>query len=460
MPGRGGKILHWGRTYESYSSDPKSVSVNGAALVEGLQGKVNTSDYLSSSHVLATAKHFLGDGGTLHGTDEGDTQVSETVLRDVHARGYYATLAAGVQTVMVSYSSWNGAKMHGNTALLTGLLKQRMGFDGFVIGDWNGHAQIPGCKPDDCAAAFNAGVDMFMAPDHWRGLYDHTLAEVKHGVISRARLDDAVRRILRVKFRAGVFAEPKPSARPDAGRIELLASPPHRALAREAVHKSLVLLKNDKVLPLAGRLHVLVAGDSADSIPRQSGGWTISWQGTGTNNADFPQAQSIFVGIRNAAAATGGSADLSPDGNYTIRPDVAIVVFGEPPYAEMKGDRPSQQFGPSLVFEGGSQLAILKRLQAAGIPTISVFISGRPLDASAEIDASTAFVAAWLPGTEGGGVADLLFRPMAGQQPAFTGRLPFPWPVSHADGAGDLTSLPVGYGLSYGPTNVSLPKSQ
>jgi beta-glucosidase len=340
---------HWGRTYESYSEDPALVATYAAAMVEGLQGVPNTADFLSPAHVLATAKHFLGDGGTTNGVDEGDTIATETELRDVHARAYYAAIGAGVQTVMASYSSWQGERMHGNAELLTGVLRQRMGFDGFVIGDWNGHAQVPGCRPDDCPAAFKAGIDMFMAPDHWRGLFTNTLDEVKRGVIPRGRLDDAVRNILRVKLRAGLFDAASPSARPGGGQFVKLASPEHRALAREAVRKSLVLLKNDHgILPFSGHIHLLVAGDSADSIPRQTGGWSISWQGTGTNNSEFPQAQSIFAGIHEASARAGGSAVLSVDGSYVNPPDIAIVVFGEPPYAEMKGDRPSEQFGPSL----------------------------------------------------------------------------------------------------------------
>jgi beta-glucosidase len=200
---------------------------------------------------------------------------------------------------------------------------------------------------------------LFMAPDQWRGLFTHTLREVKLGTIPRTRLDDAVRRILRVKLRAGLFQELAPSARPGAGNFDELASASHRALAREAVRKSLVLLKNDnRTLPLSEGMNILVAGDAADSIPRQSGGWTISWQGTWTSNSEFPQAQSIFAGVRDAAAAAGGSAELSIDGRLTKRPDAPIVVIGEPPYAEMKGDRLGAQLGPSLAFEGGGQLAL------------------------------------------------------------------------------------------------------
>jgi beta-glucosidase len=441
---------HWGRTYESYSADPALVRTYAAAIVRGLQGDPGTADFLSTNHVLATAKHFLADGGTERGIDEGDARISEQSLRDVHAQGYYGAVAAGVQTVMASYSSWQGFPMHANPVLLTGLLKHHMGFDGFVVGDWNGHAHVPGCRKDDCPAAFNAGVDMFMAPDEWRGLYANTLAEVERGEIPRARLDDAVRRILRVKLRARLFEEPRPSARAGAGRFELLGEAADRTLAREAVRKSLVLLKNARgTLPLSPRLHVLVAGDAADSIPRQCGGWTLTWAGTGTHNSDFPHAQTIFAAIREAAERGGGSAVLSLDGSYASRPDAAVVVFGEPPYAEMMGDRPSALFGPSLTFDDADDLAILQRLHAGGIPTIAVFLSGRPLDTGPELAAAEAFVAAWLPGGEGGGIADLLFR-SSGEGVAydFTGRLPFPWPGAQGEAA---PQFPMGYGLSYGP---------
>ena len=435
----------WGRTYESYSSDPTIVAALGAALVEGLQGKIGSGDFLRNGHVLATAKHFLGDGGTRGGKDQGDAEVSEAVLRDVHAAGYAAALAAGVQTVMASFSSWHGQKMHGNHALLTDVLKSRMGFDGFVIGDWDAHAQVPGCSKDSCPAAINAGLDMFMAPDRWKELYANTLAQAKAGQIPMDRLDDAVRRILRVKARAGLFGAPRPSERTYAGQIGLLGSADHRALARQAVRESLVLLKNDGLLPLRRDARVLVTGNAADDIGRQSGGWTLSWQGQGNTNADFPHGQSIFAGIREAVSQGGGAAVLSPDGRFIDKPDVAIVVFGETPYAEGKGDRRSLDYS----VDDRQTLEVLQRLNQAGVPTVSVFLSGRPLRVDPEIAASRAFVAAWLPGTEGGGVADLLFRGHDGTiANDFRGRLSFPWPGVQSTAA-DAVAFPIGYGLRY-----------
>ncbi|HVH82927.1 MAG TPA: glycoside hydrolase family 3 protein, partial [Steroidobacteraceae bacterium] len=265
----------WGRTYESYGEDPRLVAECGAALVEGLQGRPGTGEFLDSAHVVATAKHFLGDGGT-GGHDEGDNTASERELRDVDAAGYVAAIAAGVQTVMASFSSWRGVKMHGDRALLSEVLKERMGFDGLVTGDWDGHAQVPGCSSTSCAPAVNAGIDVLMAPESWGDLFANLLAQVNSAEIPRARLEDALRRVLRVKLRAHLPEEGRPSSRPYAGHLELLGSPAHRAVARQAVRESLVLLKNDKqLLPLSARSRVLVAGDGADNVRKQCGGWTI-----------------------------------------------------------------------------------------------------------------------------------------------------------------------------------------
>jgi beta-glucosidase len=416
----------WGRTYEGYSEDPALVRRCAEAMVRGLQGDPSSPEFLDSRHVIATAKHFLGDGGTEDGVDRGDNRASEKELRDIHAAGYVAALQAGTQTVMASFSSWQGRKMHGNHDLLTLVLKERMGFDGFVIGDWNGHGELPGCSDGDCPQAFNAGIDMFMAADSWKALYRHTLAEVRGRVIPAARLDDAVRRILRVKMRAGVFTRGRPSSRPLAGRTELFGSQEHREVARQAVRESLVLLKNRRgLLPLHRDLNVLVAGDAADDIGRQCGGWTISWEGDGNTNADFPGGSSIWDGIREVVEGAGGSATLSPGGRFTSRPDVAIVVFGEKPYAETRGDRSTLEFESAR----GRALKTLRSLKAVGVPVVSVFLSGRPLWVNRELDASDAFVAAWLPGSEGRGVADVLFRaPDGAVAHDFTGRLPYSWP--------------------------------
>ena len=397
----------WGRTYESYSEDAAIVRSYAAAMVEGLQGSAGSDTFLRGEHVLATAKHFLGDGGTVEGRDQGDNRSSERELRDIHGAGYLSAIPAGVQSVMASYSSWQGVKMHGHEGLLTGVLKERLGFDGFVVGDWNGHGQVAGCTNVSCARAFNAGIDMFMAPDSWKGLHASLLAQVRSGEISRERLDDAVRRILRVKVRAGLFEAGRPSKRPLAGRYELLGSPGHRAVARQAVRESLVLLKNEKgLLPLRPGQRVLVAGSGAADVSKQCGGWTLTWQGTGVEPSHFHGATSIFEGIRDVVAAAGGTARLSADASFTQRPDVAIVVYGEDPYAEFQGDIATLEYRPG----DKRDLALLKRLRDAGIPVVSVFLSGRPLWVNPEINASNAFVAAWLPGSEGGGIADVLFR--------------------------------------------------
>jgi beta-glucosidase len=447
----------WGRTYEGYSEDPSVQRVFAPAMVEGLQGKAGTKDFLGPGKVIATVKHFVGDGGTTDGKDQGDNPSSDRQMRDIHGAGYPPAITAGVQSVMASYNSVRGVKMHGNKPLLTDALKGDMHFDGLAVGDWNGHGQVSGCSNTSCAASINAGLDMFMAPDSWKGLYDNTLKQVQSGEIPMARLDDAVRRVLRVKLRAGLFEIGKPSSRPYAGRFDLLGSPEHRAVARRAVRESLVLLKNKgNLLPLRSQLNVLVAGDGADNIAKQSGGWTITWQGTDVTNANFPHGESIWSGIHQAVQSAGGTATLSVDGTSSQKPDVAIVVFGENPYAEMVGDRPTLEYSPA----DKKDVELLRRLKAAGIPVVSVFLSGRPLWVNPELNASDAFVAAFLPGSEGGGVADVLFRKADGDiNHDFHGKLSFSWPKR-----GDQTPLnvgdknydplfPFGYGLRYGQSH-------
>lgn len=442
----------WGRTYEGYSEDPRLVADYAAAAIEGLQGKLGSPQFLDGAHVIASAKHFLADGGTFEGRDQGDARIDEDELRNVHGAGYPPALQAGAQTVMASFSSWQGRKMHGNQELLTGLLKQRWHFDGFVVGDWNAHGQLPGCRNEDCAAAFNAGVDMLMAPDSWRGYYDNALKQVRSGEIAMARLDDAVARILRVKLRLGLFEAGRPSQRPLGGKFELLGSPAHRAVARQAVRESLVLLKNDAAtLPISPKARVLVVGAAADDVARQSGGWTLNWQGTGLKPADFPNAQSIWSGLREQIQAGGGEAELSADGRYARKPDVAIYVYGEEPYAEFQGDLRTLAFRPAR----NPELETIRKLKADGIPVVSVLLSGRPLWVNREINASDAFVAAWLPGSEGGGVADVLLRGRDGKvQHDFKGKLSYSWPKTAVQvvNVGDRDYAPqfaFGYGLSY-----------
>jgi beta-glucosidase len=439
--------VRWGRSYEGYSQDPKLVAQYAGAMVEGLQGKVGTPQFLDSMHVVASAKHFLADGGTKDGKDQGDAQISEEILRTVHAAGYPPAIDAGVQSVMASFSSWNGQKMHGNKALITDVLKDRMDFQGFVVGDWNAHGQVPGCTNEDCPVSINAGIDMLMAPDSWRGLYEHTLAEAKSGAIPMARVDDAVARILRVKFRAGLFDAGLPSSNPLAARsADVVGSPAHRAIARRAVRESLVLLKNNGgVLPLDPRKHILVAGDGADNISRQSGGWTLTWQGAGLKNANFPGAQSIGAGIAEQVRAAGGTVEIAADGHHAGKPDAAVVVFGEDPYAEFQGDIPNLLYRPG----DDHDLELIRHLRGEGVPVVAVFLSGRPLWMNREINAADAFVAAWLPGSEGGGVADVLVRTRDGHVAHdFHGKLSFAWPRSAVQGQGSPL-FPLGYGLTY-----------
>lgn len=439
--------LRWGRSYEGYSEDPALVRAYAGRMVRGLQGEPGRDHLIQSGHVAASAKHFLGDGGTKDGVDQGDDDISEADLIRWHAQGYPAAIDAGVLTVMASYSSWHGRKMHGNASLLTGVLKGRMGFEGLIVGDWNGHGQVPGCTPTDCAAAFNAGLDIAMAADSWKGLYQNTLAEARAGKIPTSRIDDAARRILRVKAKLGLF-DP---ARPYEARPEVIGSPEHRALARRAARESLVLLKNNGVLPIKASAHVLVAGEAADEIARQTGGWTLSWQGSGNKNGDFPNGQSILSGVK-AAIGKAGQVEYSASGAFKTKPDVAIVVFGEKPYAEFQGDIKTLEYQPGAKAD----LDLLKSLRAQGVPVVAVFLSGRPMWTNPEINASDAFVAAWLPGTEGGAIADVLVGDGAGRpRHDFHGRLSYAWPVdagqtlTRRDLDHSAPQFPLGYGLTY-----------
>lgn len=443
----------WGRTYESYSEDPAIVADYASAMVIGMQGKVDDSDFLSTNRVVATAKHFLADGGTVGGNDQGDARISEEELVQIHNAGYVPAIESGVQTVMASFSLWNGVKMHGNYYLLTQALKERMGFDGFIVGDWNGHGQVPRCTNESCPQSLNAGLDMYMVPYDWKKLYGNLISQVQSGEIAQSRLDDAVRRILRVKIRANLWAA-KPSERINLATIdEVVGHASHREVARQAVRESLVLLKNkNSVLPIAANKTVLVAGDGADNIGKQSGGWSVSWQGTGNTNASFPGGTSIYKGIADAVTQGGGKATLSVDGSYKTKPDVAIVVIGEDPYAEGQGDRNSLEFEPV----NKKSLELFKKLKADGIPVVTVFISGRPMWANPEINASDAFVAAWLPGSEGQGVADVLIGNANGKPRFdFKGTLSFSWPKLPTQGLLNPTHpnydplFKLGYGLTY-----------
>ncbi|WP_247717880.1 glycoside hydrolase family 3 protein [Qipengyuania proteolytica] len=434
----------WGRAYEGYSSDPSLVAAYVGSMIRGLQGPPSISPILAGPHVAASTKHYLADGGTTDGRDQGDAAISELELRLIHGAPYIPAIENGVATIMTSFSSWNGVKLSAHRGLITDVLKGRMNFDGMVITDWNAHGQVAGCSNASCPRAVDAGIDMFMAPDSWRMFYDSTLAQVRDGTIAMDRLDDAVARVLRLKERLGLFAMGKPSQRALSGEYDLLGAPDHRAVAREAVRKSMVLLKNTGVLPLQPGGRILVAGDAANDIARQSGGWTLSWQGTGLENDLFPGATSLWSGIEQAARATGGSAQLSEDGTFMQRPDAAIVIFGETPYAEFQGDITTLQLRPEL----RSPIATMRRLKEQGIPVIAVMITGRPLYVNEALNTADAFVTAWLPGSEGGGVADMLF---AGRNGVFAhdfqGLLPTGWPATAKHGGPML--FPFGYGLRY-----------
>ena len=446
----------WGRTYEGYSEDPEIVKAYSASIVKGLQGAVD-EDFLSDTRVVSTVKHFLGDGGTVNGDDQGNNIASEEELFALHAQGYVGGLSAGAQTVMASFNSWHGDKIHGNKYLLTDVLKEKMGFDGFVVGDWNGHGQVKGCSNSNCAQAANAGLDVYMAPDEWKPLFSNLVNQANSGEIPLSRINDAVTRILRVKMRAGLFDKPSPAKRPLSGKTEIIGSSDHRAVAKQAVRESLVLLKNkQQLLPLSPKTNVLVAGIGADNIGMQSGGWSVTWQGTGNTNSDFPGGSSIYAGIKDTVEQAGGSAMLSVEGEYKARPDVAIVVFGEQPYAEGNGDV------DNLEYQRGnkSDLALLRKFKDAGIPVVSLFISGRPMWVNAELNASDAFVAIWLPGSEGDAISDVLFKNADGSiNHDFKGKLSFSWPNNPIDNEnrndeGYSPLLPYGFGLTYGDSNV------
>ena len=444
----------WGRTYEGYSEAPEITGRYAGPLIEGIQGDPSSSDFLKNEHVISTAKHFLGDGGTVGGVDQGLNEDSEADLYRIHGAAYPKAIASGVQVIMASFNSWEGKKLHGHEYLLNDVLKEKIGFDGFIVGDWNGHGQIEGCTPTDCPESLHAGLDMYMAPDSWRELFENTLAQAESGELDMDRLNDAVRRILRVKLRSGLFEAGLPSSRPLSGRYDLLGNDESQEIARQAVRESAVLLKNDGVLPIAPSAHVLLLGDGADNIGKQAGGWTFSWQGTGNSNEDFRNGSSYLDRLTTLLSEEGGriSTDMNAAMGSSDRPDVAIMVFGEDPYAEFVGDRDDLAYRS----KGDADLETLRALQDAGIPVVSVFLSGRPMWVNREINASDAFVAAWLPGSEGGYGADLLVANADGTpRYDFQGRLSYSWPRTATQtplnvGDADYDPLfPYGYGLTY-----------
>jgi beta-glucosidase len=420
----------WGRTYEGFSEDPRITRAYGYEASRGLQQ--NDSRRLDDDGVLATAKHFIGDGGTIGGKDQGVNPSSEADMINIHGQGYYGALAAGAQTVMVSFNSWTNAdlginegKLHGSKKAIDDILKRKMGFDGLVVSDWNGIGQVTGCTNASCPQAINAGMDVVMVPNDWKAFITNTIAQVESGQIPMARIDDAVTRILRVKLRSGLMDAPKPSARDHAGSADALEA---KKIAREAVRKSQVLLKNNnKVLPLSPRSKVLVVGKSADSLPNQTGGWTLSWQGTGNTNADFPNGTTILAGLREQLGTANVTFSENADGVDPALFDAVIAVIGETPYAEGVGDLGKRSLESAKLYP--NDLAVLDKVRGKGKPVVTVYVGGRPLWMNKELNRSDAFVAAWLPGTEGGGVADLLVKGRNNRD-GYTGKLSYSWPKS------------------------------
>ena len=425
----------WGRTYEGFGEAPELAVLLGPAAIRGLQG----ADRSRPGHVLATAKHFVGDGGTTGGVDRGDTAGDEAALRKLHMAGYVAALKAGVGSIMVSYNSWNGQKMHGHRRLLTDVLRGELGFTGLLVSDWNGIDELPGNRDQDVEQAINAGIDMVMAPDSYREFIASLRKNVDAGRVLMSRIDEAVRRILVAKFTVGLFERPFG----DRALLADVGSAEHRAVARQAVRESQVLLVNrNNALPLAADLsRIVVAGKAADDIGLQCGGWTITWQGAAGRVTD---GTTVLEAIRKAAPTA--TVTYARDGRVPRDAQVAVVVIGEQPYAEMKGDRADL----SLDAE---DVAAVRRARQAGVPVVVVLFSGRPLIVEPILDQLDALVAAWLPGTEGDGIADVLFGKY---KP--TGKLSVTWPKSMAQvpiNVGAAGQKPqgalfdYGFGLSY-----------
>ncbi|MGW0535080.1 glycoside hydrolase family 3 protein [Streptomyces sp. NPDC003032] len=429
----------WGRTYESFGEKPE-LATSMTTFVTGMQGGTLGTDPAS---VLATAKHYLGDGGTTGGVDQGNTELSEAELRAVHLPPFKEAVRRGVGSMMLSYSSWNGVRSHAHKYLVTDVLKGELGFDGFVVSDWAAVDQLDGQSGftgAEITRAVNAGVDMVMVPHDYRKFLTLLRGEVSAGRIPQARVDDANRRILTKKFQLGLFERPFTDRSYTSG----VGSAEHRALARQAVRASQVLLKNSGgVLPLARNAKLFVAGKSADDIGNQSGGWTMSWQGrSGAITPGTTILQGIRSTVTDSSRVTYDRYGNGIDGSYTA----AVAVVGETPYAEGRGDRPG---GMGLDQE---DIQTLARLKASGVPVVVVLVSGRPLDITAQLPDWKALLAAWLPGTEGNGVSDVLFGAYAP-----TGKLPVTWMNSASqqpinDGDGKTPLFPYGYGLSYPTT--------
>jgi beta-glucosidase len=425
----------WGRTYEGYSDDTALVSELGAASVRGFQGEKLSAEPTS---VLACAKHFIGDGGTADGVDQGDTICDEAALRKLYLPPYVAAIKAGVGSIMVSYSSWNGAKMHGNKYLLTDVLKNELGFRGFLVSDWAAIDQISPDYKNDIEQSINAGLDMIMIPNgaNKKNNYIEFIHDLKslvaEGKVPQSRIDDAVRRILRIKFQLGLFE----STATDPALTAAIGSPEHRAVAREAVRESLVLLKNGKnILPLSKKIKRLaVVGAAADDLGMQCGGWTIDWQG---RRGEVTHGGTTILAAIRKTVSPETQVTFSPDASDLKNAEAVIAVIGENPYAEGRGDRTNLDLP-------ANDLALIAKAKSGGAPVVTILFSGRPLVLDSALDDSDAFVAAWLPGTEGLGVTDVLFGDFK-----FTGKSPRNWPRSNDDEARPENPLfPFGFGLT------------
>jgi beta-glucosidase len=439
----------WGRTYEGYSESPELVRVLGAAAIRGLQQNA----LFWPSSVLACAKHFVGDGGTTYGTatflkpdstsllDQGDTRLSEHELRKIHLPGYISAIKAGVGSIMPSYSSWNGVKVSASRRLLTEILKRELGFEGFLISDYRAIGQITKDFKRAIEISINAGMDMAMEPNDYRRFIALLLELVREGKVPLKRIDDAVRRILRVKFAMGMFGHAR-SPLAERRFHKTFGSAEHRQVARECVRQSLVLLKNEnKSLPLSKTIaHIHVAGKNADDLGNQCGGWTIDWQGK--SGEVTTGGTTILDAIRKAVSPTS-KVTFSRDGTNPGDADIGIVVVGETPYAEGRGDK-------SDLTLSAEDISAIGKMKNGGMPVVVVLISGRPMIINEALAVCDAFVAAWLPGTEGQGVADVLF---GDYKP--TGKLSFSWPRSMAQipiNVGDANYDPLfkyGYGLTF-----------
>lgn len=415
--------IRWGRAAESLGEDAAAVSTLATAYVRGLMAPIAPD----SAQILPTAKHFIGDGGTAWASsrqsimgvqyrlDQGDTQGDSEALLARYLPPYQSLLDAGTGSVMASFSSWNGEKLHGNKTLLSGVLKQRLGFKGFVISDWDGIQQLPGSFDVQVASAINAGVDMAMVPKDYRAFIRVLTDAVNKGVVPQQRIDDAVRRILRAKFAMGLFEHPRAQRSLSAE----FGGAQHRAVARDAVAKSATLLKNAGALPLIRGKSIFVAGESADNLGFQSGGWTLQWQGVSGNNEIV--GTTLLEGIKQVAGANT-AVTVQEDGKLQGRADVGIVFVGEPPYAEGVGDRDIEDLALDR-----REVSAINALRSRVDKLVLVVVAGRPQLLDKVIDKVDAVVMAWLPGSEGAGLADVLF----GDKP-FTGRLPVGWPANAA----------------------------